>query len=69
MLEFDTRNDPSFWVLDDGSVTAAPKPATLGLLGLGLAGAWPMRQRKTVWASARLARTGGHRAAFLVGGR
>jgi len=36
-LSFVARHDPSQWFLDDVSVARAPEPATVVLLGLGLA--------------------------------
>jgi hypothetical protein len=38
LLDFAARQDPSYWHLDDVSVTAVPEPGTLGLIALGALG-------------------------------
>ena len=38
VLQFNTLNAPSYWVLDDINVVAVPEPGTLGLVGLGALG-------------------------------
>jgi hypothetical protein len=46
VLQFTTENSPSWWDLDDITVTAVPEPGTLGLIalgGLGLIGAFRKR--------------------------
>ncbi len=45
-LAFSFRDDPGFLNLDAVSV-AIPEPATLALLGIGLAGLWAGQRRKT----------------------
>lgn len=45
VLRFTTRHDPSFWLLDDVSVTCVPEPASLTLMGLASLGMWLRRRR------------------------
>jgi flagellin len=48
-LAFTFRQDPSFWFLDDVSVTGstgAPEPATIALLGAGIAGFGAIRRKR-----------------------
>lgn len=48
-LAFTFRQDPAFWYLDDISVaesTGAPEPATIALLGAGIAGFGAMRRKR-----------------------
>jgi len=48
VLGFTFRNDPSFWDLDNVSVTAAvPEPETWALFGLGLAALAVRRRRRS----------------------
>jgi hypothetical protein len=56
-LTFSFRHDPSYWYVDDVSVTglsgAVPEPATWGmmLLGFGMVGAAARRRRRTLVAA------------------
>jgi hypothetical protein len=43
---FNLRDDPGFFFLDDVTLVV-PEPATLGLLGAGIAGLFFSRRRKT----------------------
>lgn len=49
LLAFQFREDPSFWALDDVSVTVTPEPATITLMATGLVGivGAGLRRRKT----------------------
>ena len=38
ILQFTSENNPSWWDLDDITVTAVPEPGTLGLIALGALG-------------------------------
>jgi hypothetical protein len=46
-LQFNFRDDPGFLFLDRVEVLTTPEPATLSLLGLGLAAVARMRRRST----------------------